>query len=77
MRARGPACWDAKYYLETYKDVVDTGFNISTAWEHYVQYGQFEDRLERYALPLENDNHCTSKQEHICRCIKAVNFAET
>ncbi len=50
LRARGPACWDAAYYLETHQDVVDTGFNISTAWEHYVQYGQFEDRLERYAL---------------------------
>ena len=50
LRARGPACWDAEYYLETHKDVVETGFNISTAWEHYVQYGQFEDRMDRYAL---------------------------
>ncbi|KAL0029714.1 hypothetical protein WJX79_004145 [Trebouxia sp. C0005] len=47
MRARGPACWDAEYYLKTHKDVVESGFNISTAWEHYVLYGQFEDRLDR------------------------------
>ena len=47
LRSRGEGCWDAGYYLKTYPDLQESGLNTSTAWAHYVQHGQFEDRLER------------------------------
>ena len=50
LRVRGNACWDAEYYLEQYPDLEEAGYNLSTAWEHFVEHGQFENRVERYAL---------------------------
>ena len=50
LRARGPQCWDADFYLANNPDLGDHGIQLDQAWEHFVTSGQFEDRPERYVL---------------------------
>ena len=48
LKARGPICWDADFYLEHNPDLAQGGINtISLAWSHYVENGQFEGRAAR------------------------------
>lgn len=47
LRARGPQCWDADFYLANNPDLGDNGIQADQAWEHFVTLGQFEDRPER------------------------------
>lgn len=34
--------FNAVYYLQQNPDVLDAGFNVDTAWNHYVTYGALE-----------------------------------
>lgn len=47
LKARGQACFDAEFYLVQYPDLGKAGVTLSTAWEHFVNHGQFESRIER------------------------------
>ena len=33
--------------MTQYPDLKDSGMVVEQAWEHFVYYGQFEDRVER------------------------------
>lgn len=45
---RGRACFDHVYYKQQYTDLGNS-FTQLELWLHYVKYGQFENRLTRYA----------------------------
>ena len=47
LRAQGPACWDAEFYLAHNPDVKAAHKSVESAWEHYVVHGQFENRAKR------------------------------
>ena len=48
LRARGPNCWDADFYLANNPDLAANGIQqADQAWEHFVSVGQFEDRPEQ------------------------------
>ena len=50
LRARGAHCWDADFYMDQYPDLRASGMAADEAWEHFVNYGQFEDRVERWVV---------------------------
>ena len=67
LQAQGNACWDAAYYLEHHPDLEEAGYNLSTAWEHFVEHGQFENRVERYEVKV-----CLLFVQHNCYIASAL-----
>ncbi|GIL98607.1 hypothetical protein Vretimale_3951 [Volvox reticuliferus] len=48
-KARGSSCFDAEFYRQRNRDLMDMVNSDTTAWQHYTFYGQFERRPHRYA----------------------------
>ena len=49
MERRGPGCFDFAYYMENSPETLS--WPAEEVWAHFVQSGQFEQRLYRYWLP--------------------------
>lgn len=52
MNARGPGCFDFRFYVAHNPDLADQAGNPLALWEHFLLLGQFQGRLHRFSCPV-------------------------
>lgn len=56
MNARGPGCFDFRFYLQHNPDLSYMANDPLELWEHFLLLGQFQGRVHRFSCPVQIGN---------------------